>query len=137
MSKLRHSNYQMNDLFITASATSPLVHFKNNGDIQMSGKIILDQNSEFWGQISQWIDQYKSNKPSKTIVNIQIDYLNSSSLKELNKFLILIASISSSESDLYIGWHYNETDIYMREIGFELSKQSGFNFQMKLVKEFV
>lgn len=103
----------------------------------MSGKIILDQNSEFWGQISQWIDQYKSNKPSKTIVNIQIDYLNSSSLKELNKFLILIASISSSESDLYIGWHYNETDIYMREIGLELSKQSGFNFQMKLVKEFV
>ena len=127
----------MKDLLITASATSPLVHFKNNGDIQMSGKIILDQNSEFWGQISQWIDQYKSNKPSTTIVNIQIDYLNSSSLKELNKFLILIASISSSESDLYIGWHYNETDIYMREIGLELSKQSGFNFQMKLVKEFV
>ena len=127
----------MKDLLITASATSPLVHFKNNGDIQMSGKIILDQNSEFWGQISQWIDQYKSNKPSKTIVNIQIDYLNSSSLKELNKFLILIASISSSESDLYIGWHYNETDIYMREIGFELSKQSGFNFQMNLIKEFV
>ena len=127
----------MKDLLITASATSPLVHFKNNGDIQMSGIIILDQNSEFWGQISQWIDQYKSNKPSKTIVNIQIDYLNSSSLKELNKFLILIASISSSESDLYIGWHYNETDIYMRAIGLELSKQSGFNFQMKLVKEFV
>lgn len=127
----------MKDLFITASATSPLVHFKNNGDIQISGKIILDQNSEFWAQISQWINQYKSNKPSKTIVNFQIDYLNSSSLKELNKFLILIASISSSESDLYIGWHYNETDIYMREMGFELSKQSGFNFHMKLVKEFV
>lgn len=103
----------------------------------MSGKIILDQNSEFWAQISQWINQYKSNKPSKTIVNFQIDYLNSSSLKELNKFLILIASISSSESDLYIGWHYNETDIYMREMGFELSKRSGFDFHMKLVKEFV
>lgn len=127
----------MKDLFITASATSPLVHFKNNGDIQISGKIILDQNSEFWAQISQWINQYKSNKPSKTIVNFQIDYLNSSSLKELNKFLILIASISSSESDLYIGWHYNETDIYMREMGFELSKRSGFDFHMKLVKEFV
>ena len=127
----------MKDLFITASATSPLVHFKNNGDIQISGKIILDQNSEFWTQISQWVEAYKSNKPSKTILNLQIDYLNSASLKELNRFLILIASISSSESDLYIGWHYNETDVYMREIGFELSKQSGFNFQMNLIKEFV
>ena len=127
----------MKDLFITASATSPLVHFKNNGDIQMSGKIILDQNSEFWTQISQWVEAYKSNKPSKTILNLQIDYLNSASLKELNRFLILIASISSSESDLYIGWHYNETDVYMREIGFELSKQSGFSFQMNLIKEFV
>ena len=137
MSKLQYSNYSMKDLFITASATSPLVHFKNNGDIQMSGKIILDQNSEFWTQISQWVEAYKSNKPSKTILNLQIDYLNSASLKELNRFLILIASISSSESDLYIGWHYNETDVYMREIGFELSKQSGFNFQMNLIKEFV
>mgnify|MGYP001582064685 CR=1 FL=1 len=127
----------MKDLFLHASATSPLVHFKNNGDIQMSGKIILDQNSEFWTQISQWVEAYKSNKPSKTILNLQIDYLNSASLKELNRFLILIASISSSESDLYIGWHYNETDVYMREIGFELSKQSGFNFQMNLIKEFV
>ncbi len=127
----------MKDLFITASATTPLVHFKNNGDIQISGKIILDQNSEFWTQISEWIEKYKSNKPSKTIVNLQIDYLNSSSLKELNKFLILIASISSTDSDLYLGWHYNETDIYMREIGFELSKQCGFNFQMNIVKEFV
>ncbi|MDG2153051.1 MAG: SiaC family regulatory phosphoprotein [Crocinitomicaceae bacterium] len=127
----------MKDLFITASATSPLVHFKNNGDIQISGKIILDQNSEFWTQISQWVEAYKSNKPSKTILNLQIDYLNSASLKELNRFLILIASISSSESDLYIGWHYNETDVYMREIGFELSKQSGFNFQMNVIKEFV
>ena len=127
----------MTDLFITASANSPFVHFKKTGEMEMSGKIILDQNAELWSQLFSWIDDYKNVLSSKTTVNLQIDYLNTSSLKELNKLLILITSLKSENSELNIFWHYNESDIYMKEIGFELSKQSGFNFQMKIVKEFV
>ena len=127
----------MIDLFITASANSPFVHFRKTGEMEMSGKIILDQNAEFWSQLFSWIDDYKNVLSSKTTVNLQIDYLNTPSLKELNKFLILITSLKSENSELNIFWHYNESDIYMKEIGFELSKQSGFNFQMKIVKEFV
>ena len=127
----------MTDLFITASANSPFVHFRKTGEMEMSGKLILDQNAEFWSQLFSWIDDYKNVLSSKTTVNLQIDYLNTSSLKELNKFLILITSLKSEDSELNIFWHYNESDIYMKEIGFELSKQSGFNFQMKIVKEFV
>ena len=127
----------MTDLFITASANSPFVHFRKTGEMEMSGKIILDQNAEFWSQLFSWIDDYKNVLSSKTTVNLQIDYLNTSSLKELYKFLILITSLKSEDSELNIFWHYNESDIYMKEIGFELSKQSGFNFQMKIVKEFV
>lgn len=127
----------MTDLFITASANSPFVHFRKTGEMEMSGKLILDQNEEFWSQLFSWIDDYKNVLSSKTNFNLQIDYLNTSSLKELNKFLILITSLKSEDSELNIFWHYNESDIYMKEIGFELSKQSGFNFQMKIVKEFV
>ena len=127
----------MTDLFITASANSPFVHFRNTGEIELSGKIILDQNAELWLQMSTWIENYKSHQAPKTTVNLQVDYLNTASLKELNKFLILIASLSTSKTELFIFWHYNESDIYMKEIGCELSKQSGFNFQMKIVKEFV
>ena len=127
----------MSDLFITASSNSPFVHFRKTGEMEMSGKIILDQNEEFWSQLFSWIDDYKNVLSSKTNFNLQIDYLNTSSLKELNKFLILITSLKSEDSELNIFWHYNESDIYMKEIGFELSKQSGFNFQLKIVKEFV
>lgn len=134
---MRHSNYLMTDLFITASANSPFVHFRKTGKIELSGKIILDQNAELWGQMYTWIENYKSYQVPKTIVKLQVDYLNTASLKELNKFLILISSLNTSETEISIFWHYNESDIYMKEIGFELSKQSGFNFQMKIVKEFV
>ena len=79
----------MTDLFITASANSPFVHFRKTGEMEMSGKIILDHNAEFWSQLFSWIDDYKNVLTSKTTVNLQIDYLNTSSLKELNKFLIL------------------------------------------------
>ena len=92
----------MTDLFITASANSPFVHFRKTGEMEMSGKIILDQNAEFWSQLFSWIDDYKNVLSSKTTVNLQIDYLNTSSLKELNKFLILITSLKSEDSELNI-----------------------------------
>lgn len=127
----------MNNLFLTASATTPYINFKKSGDIQMSGKIILDENSTIWMLISNWIQDYKSVCTAETIVSLQIDYLNVSSLKQLNKFLSLLKELNSAKSKVSVTWYYNESDIYMQEIGFELSRQSGLEFQMKLVKEFV
>ena len=127
----------MTDLFITASANSPFVLFRKTGEMEMSESLFWTKMRNFGRNFFSWIDDYKNVLPSKTTFNLQVDYLNTSSLKELNKFLILITSLNSEDSELNIFWHYNESDIYMKEIGFELSKQSGFNFQMKIVKEFV
>tara|TARA_B110000285_G_C14784573_1_gene450156 strand:+ start:139 stop:528 length:390 start_codon:yes stop_codon:yes gene_type:complete len=127
----------MEDLFLTATATSPFVHFKKTGEIELSGKMILDGNAEFWMQVTDWIKIYKQQPASTTLLNIQIDYLNASSLKRLNKFLAIISEINSPENKLCIVWNYNDSDIYMKEIGFELANQSGLSFQMKLIEEFV
>ena len=127
----------MEDLFLTATATSPFVHFKKTGEIELSGKMILDGNAEFWMQVTDWIKIYKEQPARTTLLNLQIDYLNASSLKRLNKFLAIISEINSPENELYIVWNYNDSDIYMKEIGFELANQSGLSFQMKLIEEFV
>ena len=127
----------MKDLILTASATSPFIHFKSSGRLDISGKMISDDQSTFWGQMTDWVELYKNNSPSYSDIYLQIDYLNSSSLKQLNSFLLLLSEMKSESHEMQLTWFYNDADIYMKEIGIELSNRCGIPFKMDKVKEFV
>ncbi len=127
----------MKDLILTASATSPFIHFKASGRLEISGKMISDEQSTFWDEITEWVKNYKNHSPLNSQIYLQIDYLNSSSLKQLNSFLLLLSEMKSVSHEVQLTWFYNDADIYMREIGLELSNRCGIPFEMNKVKEFV
>jgi hypothetical protein len=127
----------MEDLFFTATATTPYVDFKKTGILELSGKVISSEDSEFWTIIFNWVEEYAKNPSPSTMVKIQLDYLNSSSLLEINKFVKLIGGIDSPNSEVKILWLYNEVDLYMYEIGCELSNRNNIFFEMELIPEFV
>ena len=127
----------MEDLFFTATATTPYVYFKKTGIFEVTGKVISSEDEEFWNIIFNWLEEY-AKKPSKnTIVKIQLDYLNSSSLLKINRFAKLIARISSPDSEVKVIWLYNEVDVYMYEMGCEFSKRTNISFDFELIPEFV
>ena len=126
----------MKDLILTASATSPFIHFKASGRLEISGKMISDEQSTFWDQMIDWVELYKNHSPFNSHISLQIDYLNSSSLKQLNSFLMLLSEMKSESHKLHFTWYYNDADIYMKEIGLELSNRCGIPFEMEKVKEF-
>mgnify|MGYP001207295946 CR=1 FL=1 len=127
----------MKDLILTASATSPFIHFKASGRLEISGKMISDEQSTFWDEITEWVKNYKNHSPLNSQIYLQIDYLNSSSLKQLNSFLLLLSEMKSVSHEVQLTWFYNDADIYMKEIGLELSNRCGIPFEMNKVKEFV
>ena len=127
----------MKDLILTASATSPFIHFKATGRLEISGKMISDEQSNFWYEITEWVKNYKNHSPLNSEIYLQIDYLNSYSLKQLNSFLLLLSEMKSEAHDVQLTWFYNDADIYMKEIGLELSNRCGIPFEMDKVKEFV
>ena len=126
----------MKDLILTASATSPFIHFKVSGRLEISGKMISDEQSTFWDEMIDWVELYKTHSPLNSDIFLQIDYLNSSSLKQLNSFLLLLSEMKSESHGVQLTWFYNDADIYMKEIGLELSNQCGIPFEMDKVKEF-
>ena len=126
----------MKDLILTASATSPFIHFKASGRLEISGKMISDEQSTFWDKMIDWVELYKTHSPLNSDIFLQIDYLNSSSLKQLNSFLLLLSELKSESHEVQLTWFYNDADIYMKEIGLELSNQCGIPFEMDKIKEF-
>jgi len=127
----------MEDLFFTATATTPYVDFKKTGVLELSGKVISSEDSEFWTIIFKWVEEYAKNPSPSTMVKIQLDYFNSSSLLEINKFVKLLGGIDSTDFEVNIIWHYNKVDLYMYEIGCELSNRNNIFFEMELIPEFV
>ena len=127
----------MNDLILTASATSPFIHFRASGRLDISGKMISDELSTFWDDMINWLESYKETSSLHTEVCFQIDYLNSSSLKQLNSFLVVLSEMRSEAHEIQLTWFYNDADIYMKGIGLELSNRCGISFKMDQVKEFV
>ena len=127
----------MEDLFFTATATTPYVHFKKTGIFELSGKVISSEGMDFWTIIYNWVEDYTKNPSANTLVKIQLDYLNSSSLLEINRFVKLIGGISSPDCEVKITWLYNKVDLYMYEIGCELAKRNDLSIEMELIPEFV
>jgi hypothetical protein len=125
------------DLILTASATSPFIHFKLSGRLEVSGKMISDERSTFWEEMTDWVEGYKLVAPLNTEIVFQIDYLNASSLKQLNSFLFVLGEIRTEAHAINLTWLYNDADMYMKEIGLELSDRCGLRFNMERVKEFV
>ena len=126
----------MKDLILTASATSPFIHFKASGRREISGKMISDEQSTFWDEMTEWVKKYINHSPLNFQIYLQIDYLNSSSLKQLNSFLMLLSEMKSESHEVQLTWFYSDADIYMKEIGLELSNRCGIPFEMDKVKEF-
>ncbi len=127
----------MQDLFFTATATTPYVHFTKKGSFELSGKVISSEESDFWNIIFDWLETYSGNPQTNTSLKIQLDYLNSSSLLQINKLINTISKLNSPQCKVNIIWLYNESDMYMYEMGCELCERNDVPFDMELIPEFV
>jgi hypothetical protein len=107
----------MNDLVIIATASTPKVFFESNGNFEISGKLIPDPEMDFWSPISNWFDNYLQNPAKVTSFRFQIDYLNTSSSKEILQMLYRLNELKERGFDAVVYWSYHEADIDMLEVG--------------------
>lgn len=107
----------MNDLILTSTEFTPFVFFQKSGVLLISGKVIPDSDIEFWDRISDWLSKYCQNPASKTLFRLKIDYLNTSSYKEILKILYRLEEIKDLGFFTSIEWEYVEGDQDMLEVG--------------------
>ena len=108
----------MNSLKIEGTPKTPRVEFSGQGEMEISGKSILENSVEFYQPIYNWVDQYSVQPNQKTSIKIQLEYFNTSSSKcLLDIFRKLEAIQKSGKSDVTVMWMYEEEDEDMMEAG--------------------
>lgn len=103
---------------MTGSAKTPDLNFDaNTGVLTIKGRSIPENSVEFYKPVIEWLDEYIKQPQAKTVVNIQLEYFNTSSSKCILDILKKFEVISKNGNDIIINWHYESDDEDMLEAG--------------------
>lgn len=100
-------------VIITRTNQLPQVDFDlANGVLEIRGKIVPENPSDFFKELDSWVHEYISRTNSSVVVNLHLDYFNTVSSKMLSKFLQKMLPTNPS-----LNWYYDSEDLEIKEAG--------------------
>lgn len=107
----------MENLQIQATKYTPEIILDAKGVMSLIGKSYPENTFDFYAPLMQWTEDYfKAEPTTKTIVNMEIIYFNSSSSKLFFDFFDLLEE-NSSKHTIEINWIYDEENESAEEAG--------------------
>jgi hypothetical protein len=123
----------MEAIIIEGTPKTPSVNFDSaSGILQLKGRSIPENSIEFYKPLVEWLDEYAAKPQSKTAVNIQLEYFNTSSSKCLLDLFKKLEGMHKNGNDITIKWYYEEDDEDMLEAGEDY--QSIINIPFKMIE---
>ena len=123
----------MNELIIDKTVKTPYINFNSqSGILKIEGRSIPENPEEFYTKLFDWSNKYFTNPQNETLINVQLEYINSGSSKFILEFFQLIQKYKSQGINCKINWHYEEDDEAVLELGKHY--QSIINVPFKLIE---
>ena len=108
----------MEPINIESTPKTPSIKFlQEDGVVEIKGRSIPENSIEFYKPLVDWLEEYAKNPLNKTMVNIQLEYFNTSSSKCILDVFKKLEAIHKSKHEVVINWFYEEDDEDMLEAG--------------------
>lgn len=108
----------MENLIIEGTPKTPSVQFsRETGILELKGRSIPENSIEFYKPINEWLENYGSNPQATTVVDIKLEYFNTSSSKCILDFLKALEAINGKGTSIKVNWYFEEDDEDMEEAG--------------------
>jgi hypothetical protein len=125
----------MENYFIEASKATPSINFNpQSGILSINGRSIPEDSVTFFNPLQQAVKQYLVNSLPNNVINIQLDYLNSSSTACLLNVLREFEKLNKTTSTV-VNWYYELEDEDILNIGLNFSEIIDLKFKMIVVEE--
>jgi hypothetical protein len=123
----------MNDIRLEGSPKTPTVNFvAESGTLEIKGRSIPENSIEFYKPLIEWIEKYSKSPKEKTVVNVQLEYFNTSSSKCI---LDVFKRLEAIQNEVQINWYYEEDDEDMLEAGEDYDAIISIPFKMIEIEE--
>jgi hypothetical protein len=125
----------MNNLTLEGSAKTPTISFDPNGKLELKGRSIPENSVEFYKQLNDWIDAYSNVPATSTIVDVKLEYFNTSSSKCILDLFKKLELLHRTGRDTVINWYYESDDEDMQEAGLDYKAILTIPFELVEVEE--
>jgi len=126
----------MDPIIIEGTPKTPTVNFEaTTGKIEIKGRSIPENSIEFYKPLVDWLEAYGSSAQANTVVNIQLEYFNTSSSKCILDIFKKLENIAKAGSNVIINWYYEEDDEDMLEAGEDYQSIIKVPFKMIEIEE--
>lgn len=126
----------MENLILEGSAKTPSVTFNaSEGRLELKGRSIPENSVEFYKPLNDWIDAYGNSPKAATVVDIKLEYFNTSSSKCILDLFKKLEQVNSKGTEVSINWYFEEDDEDMEEAGEDYQAIISLPFKIIEVEE--
>ncbi len=119
----------MDPLILKETEDTPEIIFNPEEGIFKISKISVPEDAfQFYEPILGWLRDYEKNPNPETIVNFDLEYVNTASSKQLIQIMLLLEKIAM-KSKVTIKWFYEAIDEDMQSLGERYNKLVKVNFE--------
>ncbi|HEC43267.1 MAG TPA: DUF1987 domain-containing protein [Bacteroides sp.] len=100
------------------TSRTPSVKFDSTqGILEIKGRSNPELAMVFYEPLIDWLEEYAKAPGEKTVVNIQLEYFNSSSSKCILDAIKILEGIYKAKHQVVINWYYEQDDEIILEAG--------------------
>lgn len=126
----------MENLVIQGSAKTPSIDFNaESGTILLRGRSIPENSIEFYKPLNDWLDDYAKTPAGNTVVDMRLEYFNTSSSKCILDLFKRLERLNGDKSDVKVNWYFETDDEDMQEAGEDYEAIVGLQFTIIEVAE--
>ena len=126
----------MEKLVIEGSAKTPSIDFDSEtGVLMLKGRSIPENSIEFYKPLNDWLEQYSVAPKSSTVVDVRLEYFNTSSSKCILDFFKRLEKVNSNGTTVQVNWYFETDDEDMEEAGEDYEAIVGLPFKIIEVDE--
>jgi hypothetical protein len=121
---------------IQGSPKTPTVELDgDSGVLLLRGRSIPENSIDFFQPINHWIDEYCADPQQETILQIRLEYFNTSSSKCILDLFRKLEQLNKEKSKVMVEWFYETDDEDMEEAGEDYQAIVELPFSMIEVEE--
>jgi hypothetical protein len=121
----------MNDLNISATQSTPSVSADfERGVLHMRGDSYPENSFELFGPVIRWVEEYLSSTDKPLRLELELLYLNTSSVKAMMDILDLVEEAYRDQRDVSLRWVYDQQNERVAELAEEFKEDCSFPFEI-------
>lgn len=123
----------MNTLLIKETKGTPKINFHQDGTLFIEGRSLPEDPIKFYKPLHEWV---KNCTVENINLQIKIEYLNTSSSKELYLFFCHLKE-NKNIKEIKVNWHYEEGDDEVYNTGCEFETMTNMQFHFHEYSEII